>query len=132
MRFADVRDGDTLLDVGSGTGSIAAAVASRPAVRIVGLDPAPAYVGFARSRHDRERTHFIVGDGQRLPFHDDAFDRTLSLLAINFVPDSSKAAMEMTRVTRRGGIVAAAVWDYGEGMEMLAIVLGCRRLATSR
>ncbi len=121
VRFAEVRDGDTLLDVGSGTGSIAAAVASIPAVRIVGLDPAPAYVGFARSRHARERTHFIVGDAQQLPFHDDAFDRTLSLLAINFVPDPRKAAVEMTRVTRRGGIVAAAVWDYGDGMEMLRL-----------
>jgi SAM-dependent methyltransferase len=121
VRFAEVHDGNTLLDVGSGTGSIAAAVASTPAVRIVGLDPAAAYVGFARSRHDHERTHFIVGDGQRLPFHDDAFDRTLSLLAINFVPDPQKAAIEMTRVTRRGGIVAAAVWDYGDGMEMLRL-----------
>jgi SAM-dependent methyltransferase len=129
VRFAEVRDGDTLLDVGCGTGSIAAAVASTPAVRIVGLDPAAAYVGFARSRHDRDRTRFIVGDAQRLPFHDATFERTLSLLAINFVPDPQKAATEMTRVTRRGGIVAAALWDYGDGMEMLrvfwdAVVLG--------
>jgi SAM-dependent methyltransferase len=129
VRFAEVRDGDTLLDVGCGTGSIAAAVASTPAVRIVGLDPAAAYVGFARSRHDHDGTHFIVGDAQRLPFHDATFERTLSLLAINFVPDPQKAATEMTRVTRRGGIVAAALWDYGDGMEMLrvfwdAVVLG--------
>jgi SAM-dependent methyltransferase len=121
VRFAEVRDGDTLLDVGCGTGSIAAAVASTPAVRIVGLDPAAAYVGFARSRHDRDRTRFIVGDAQRLPFHDATFERTLSLLAINFVPDPQKAATEMTRVTRRGGIVAAALWDYGDGMEMLRV-----------
>ena len=121
VRFAEVGDRDTLLDVGCGTGSIAAAVASTPAVRIVGVDPASAYVGFARSRHDHKRTHFIVGDGQRLPFDDGAFDGTLSLLAINFVPDPHKAVTEMTRVTRRGGVVAAAVWDYDEGMEMLRL-----------
>jgi SAM-dependent methyltransferase len=121
VRFAGVRDGDTLLDVGTGTGSIAAAIASTPGVLIVGLDPAAAYVGFARSRHDHDRTRFIVGDAQRLPFHDGAFDRTLSLLAINFVPDPQKAATEMIRVTRSGGIVAAAVWDYGDGMEMLRL-----------
>jgi SAM-dependent methyltransferase len=68
-----------------------------------------------------ERTRFTVGDGQRLPFHNGAFDRTLSLLAINFVADPQTAAAEMTRVTRRGGIVAAAVWDYGHGMEMLRL-----------
>jgi SAM-dependent methyltransferase len=109
VRFAGVREGDTLLDVGAGTGSIAAAVASTPASRIVGLDPAAAYVAFARARYGNERTRFTVGDGQRLPFHDGAFDRTLSLLAINFVPDPQRAAAEMTRVTRRSGIVAAAV-----------------------
>ena len=121
VRFAEVRDGDALLDVGCGTGSIAAAVASTPGVQFFGLDPAAAYVGFARSRDVHERTHFVVGDGQRLPFHDGAFDRALSLLAMNFVPDPPKAAIEMTRVTRRGGIVAAAVWDYDAGMEMLRL-----------
>jgi SAM-dependent methyltransferase len=121
VRFAGVHDGDTLLDVGAGTGSIAAAVASMPGTRIVGLDPVAAYVAFARARYGNERTRFTVGDGQRLPFHDSAFDRTLSLLAINFVPDPQKAAAEMTRVTRRSGIVAAAVWDYGDGMEMLRL-----------
>lgn len=121
VRFAGVRDGDTLLDVGAGTGSIAAAVASTPATRIVGLDPAAVYVAFAQARYGNERTRFAVGDGQRIPFHDGAFDRTLSLLAINFVPDPQKAVAEMTRVTRRSGIVAAAVWDYGDGMEMLRL-----------
>jgi len=121
VRFAGVRDGDAVLDVGAGTGSMAAAVASTPATRFVGLDPAAAYVAFARARYGNERTWFTVGDGQRLPFHDGAFDRTLSLLAINFVLDPQKAAAEMTRVTRRRGIVAAAVWDYGDGMEMLRL-----------
>jgi SAM-dependent methyltransferase len=121
LRFAGVRDRDTVLDVGAGTGSIAAAVASTPAVRVVGIDPAAAYVAFARARYGNEQTRFTVGDGQHLPFPDDAFDRTLSLLSINFVPDPQRAVAEMTRVTRPGGIVAAAVWDYGDGMEMLRL-----------
>ena len=75
VRFAGVRDGDTLVDVGAGTGSIAAALASTTATRIVGLDPAAAYVAFARARYGNERTRFAVGDGQRIPFHNGAFDR---------------------------------------------------------
>jgi SAM-dependent methyltransferase len=110
-----------LLDVGAGTGSIAAALVSLSGIRMVGLDPAAAYVAFAQTRSERERTRFVVGDAQRIPFHDRVFDRTLSLLAINFVADPQKAAAEMTRVTRRGGIVAAVVWDYGDGMEMLRL-----------
>ena len=121
VRFAGVRDGDRVLDVGAGTGSIAAALAATPNARILGLDPAAAYVAFARAIHNDKRTGFIVGDGQRIPFHDEAFDCTLSMLAINFVPDPQKTATEMARVTRRGGIVAAAVWDYGDGMEMLRL-----------
>ena len=121
VRFAGVRDRDTLLDVGAGTGSIAAAVASTPAVRVVGIDPAAAYVAFAQARSGNEQARFTIGDGQHLPFPDDAFDRTLSLLSINFVPDPQKAVAEMTRVTRPGGIVAAAVWDYGDGMAMLRL-----------
>jgi SAM-dependent methyltransferase len=56
-----------------------------------------------------------------LEFADGTFDRTLSLLVVNFIPDASLAVEEMKRVTRRGGTVAAAVWDYGEGMEMLRV-----------
>jgi SAM-dependent methyltransferase len=40
---------------------------------------------------------------------------------MNFIPDPAKAVREMIRVTRPGGVVAAAVWDYGEGMEMLRV-----------
>ena len=54
-------------------------------------------------------------------FADGAFDRTMSLLVINFIPNATKAVDEMKRVTRRGGTIAAAVWDYGEGMEMLRV-----------
>ena len=68
VRFAGVRDGDNVLDVGSGTGSIAAAVAAiAPSSHIVGLDPAAAYVAFAQARHGDQRTRFAVGDGQRDP-----------------------------------------------------------------
>jgi SAM-dependent methyltransferase len=52
-------------------------------------------------------------------FDNGTFDCTLSLLVVNFIPDARKALGEMKRVTKPGGTVAAAVWDYGEGMEML-------------
>jgi SAM-dependent methyltransferase len=62
---------------------------------------------------------FEVGDALALPFSDDAFDRTLSMLVLNFVPDPAAAMQQMIRVTRPGGVVVAAVWDYGDGMQML-------------
>jgi SAM-dependent methyltransferase len=122
VQFAGVADGDSVLDVGSGTGSLAAAVAANaPGSRVVGVDRSESYVAVARARHQSQRMRFEVGDAQQLPFQDASFDRTLSLLILNFVPDPQKALTEMIRVTRVGGIVAAAVWDYAEGMEMLRV-----------
>ena len=120
VRFAGVRDGDTVLDIGSGTGALTAAVAKvTPSSRIVGIDPAASYVALAQSQHRSRLLLFEVGDAQQMRFDDAIFDRTLSLLVVNFIPDVRKALSEMTRVTKAKGTVAAAVWDYGEGMEML-------------
>ena len=121
VRFAAVRDGEAVLDVGSGTGALAAAVAAlAPSTTITGIDPAASYVEIASALHGG-RARFEVGDAQRLRFVDGCFDRTLSLLALNFVPDPARALDEMVRVTRCGGTVAAAVWDYGNDMEMLRV-----------
>ena len=120
VRFAGVRDGDTALDVGSGTGALTAALrAAAPSSRITAVDAAAPYVTFAERRHSGDRVRFEVGDAQQLRYPDATFDRTLSLLILNFIPDPGRAVDEMIRVTRPGGIIAAAVWDYGEGMEML-------------
>jgi SAM-dependent methyltransferase len=122
VEFAGVKAGDEVLDVGSGTGALSAAVlSSAKPTRVIGVDPSSAYVEYARARTKDERATFEVGDGQQLRFADASFDKVLSLLVINFIPDSGRALREMSRVTRPGGAIAAAVWDYGEGMEMLRI-----------
>jgi SAM-dependent methyltransferase len=122
VRFAGVRDGEAVLDVGSGTGALAAAVAAAvPAARVTGIDPSAGYVAFAQAKRANDRSTFEVGDARQMRFSDSTFDRALSMLVINFIPDPQKAVGEMRRVTRRGGTVAAAVWDYGDGMEMLRV-----------
>jgi SAM-dependent methyltransferase len=122
VTFASVAEEDSVLDAGSGTGALSLAVAAaRPSSRVTGVDPSSAYVRNAQARTSSDGVRFLVGDAQALPFPDTAFDKALSLLAMNFIPDAAKALQEMTRVTRPGGTVAAAVWDYGEGMEMLRV-----------
>lgn len=122
VRFAGVQDGDRILDVGSGTGALTDAIlAAASSSSIVGLDRSEPYVHASRRRHQGQRIQFNVGDAQQLPFGNASFDRTLSLLILNFIPDPDKAVREMMRVTRGGGTVAAAVWDYGDDMEMLRL-----------
>ena len=122
LKFAAVKDGDSILDVGCGIGSLALAIADAfPSARVTGVDPSAAFVAHLQTEAAGERLRFLVGDAQALEFADASFDRTLSQLVLNFVVDREKAVREMLRVTRPGGVVAAAVWDYGDGMRMLRV-----------
>jgi SAM-dependent methyltransferase len=119
--FAAVKEGERLLDVGTGTGALAAALAAATSTsEIVGIDPSAGFVEAARAGGSA-RVRFDVGDAQSLPYPDASFDQVLSLLALNFVPDPGKALREMRRVTRPGGAVSACVWDYADGMESLRL-----------
>jgi len=118
--FAAIADGARVLDVGCGTGSLTGATltATRP-VEVVGIDPSPTFVELARDRLRDARARFETGDAQNLAFPDGYFGYTMAMLVLNFVPDRARAAGEMRRVTRGGGLVAACVWDYGGEMSML-------------
>jgi SAM-dependent methyltransferase len=111
VEFARFPEG-MLLDIGCGTGSLAAAMAARgPAV---GVDVAMPYVTYAR-RHMRE-PRFLAGEASRLPFIDGVFAGAAAQLALNFVGDPVAAVQEMRRVTRPGGVIAASVWDFRGGL----------------
>ena len=78
-----------MLDVGCGTGALRFAAATFPSVRVAGVDPSSEFVRDAQRACDGDRVRFLVGDGPALPFPDGLFDRTLSLLVLNFVPDTA-------------------------------------------
>ena len=122
VAFAGVRDGERILDVGAGTGALAAALeAATRTSEIAGIEPSAGFVEHAKKNAPSGRVRFEVGDAQALPYGDASFDRTMTLLVINFIPDHGKALGEMRRVTRPNGVVGACVWDYGAGMESLRI-----------
>jgi ubiquinone/menaquinone biosynthesis C-methylase UbiE len=119
VAFAGVKDGQRVLDVGTGTGSLAAALEKAgPGVQVTGIDPSEGFITYAK-KNASGRTRFELGDAQALKFPDATFDATLSLFVMNFIPDHVKAIGEMARVTRPQGTVGACVWDYDAGMESL-------------
>jgi SAM-dependent methyltransferase len=115
-----VAPGGRWLDVGCGTGALAQAILALAAPgEVVGIDPSPAYVAFARERVSDPQVRFEVEDAQALQQASAIFDAVVSGLVLNFVPEPERAVSEMVRVARPGGTVAAYVWDYAEGMQMM-------------
>jgi SAM-dependent methyltransferase len=123
LDFAAIGGAAEIVDIGCGTGSLTFALAdAAPGARIAGIDHSQAYVDHARSRApDGGRHMFEQGDAAALPYGDQAFDAALSLLVLNFVPDAERAAGEMVRVTKPGGVVAACVWDFRGGLTFLRV-----------
>ena len=77
--FVGVQDGDAVLDVGCGTGSLTLAVAARAKVAsVTGIDLSETYVAFARGCSDDNRITFDAGDAGALPYPNGAFDRVMS------------------------------------------------------
>jgi SAM-dependent methyltransferase len=109
------------VDVGCGTGVLTAAVTARCRPRsTVGVDRSEGFVNSARTTAAVSASAcFIVGDALSLPVRDGVCDVAVSGLALNFLPVPTAAVAEMARVVRPGGLIAAYVWDYADGMELL-------------
>ena len=101
--FVRPRGDERALDVGTGAGALAFALA--PDVReVVGLDPVPELLELARERA-LSNTEFVEGDGAALPFPDASFDLAGTHRTLHHVAQPERVVAELARVTRRGGHV---------------------------
>jgi len=117
--WLDVPPGSTWLDVGSGTGAVLHAIAAQASPsRLAAVDPSDEFLALA-ARGLEIQADVRRGDADNLPFAADEFDAVVSGLVLNFVPDPAAALAAKRRVCREGGVVAAYVWDYAEGMRFL-------------
>ncbi len=107
------------LDVGCGTGALCGAILDRCSPRSVsGVEPSDGFRETA-TRKLSGRATLHPGNATAIPLGDSSVDIAVSGLVMNFVPDQPAALREMARICRDGGTIAAYVWDYAEGMEMM-------------
>ena len=107
------------LDVGCGTGALSAAILDHCSPSsVMGVEPSEGFRTTAKLNLEG-RVALHSGDAASLPLDDDAVDAVVSGLVLNFIPDQPAALQEMARVTRKGGTVAAYVWDYAGKMELM-------------
>jgi SAM-dependent methyltransferase len=115
---AGVRSGERAVDVGCGPGTLTAELAAvLGAESVAAVDPSKPFADACRRRVPGVQVE--VGAAEALPFADTAFDHALAQLVVNFMGDPPAGVGEMRRVTRSGGTVAAAVWDYAGEMTLL-------------
>jgi SAM-dependent methyltransferase len=107
-----------VLDVGCGPGALTAElVALLGAAHVTGVEPSAPFAAACRRRLPGVRIEDAPAEA--LPFPDAAFDHALAQLVVNFLADPPRGVRELRRVTRPGGTVAAAVWDYAGEMTLL-------------
>jgi SAM-dependent methyltransferase len=108
----ELAPGMDVIDVGTGSGGTIAIPAAQRGAKVVGVDLTPELLEHARRRAAEAgvEIEWVEADAQSLPFADASFDRVLSTFGAMFAPDHARAAAELVRVCRPGGLVAMATW----------------------
>ena len=112
---AELRAGESVLDLGTGTGAIAerAVELVGEGGQVVGIDISQDMLDIARRRlgaRNLANVSLREGRGEDLPSEDHVFDIVLSSLTLMYVIDRAATAREIARVLRPGGRLIAAVW----------------------
>ncbi len=110
VEFIGPREGSSILDVATGTGMVAFALAARGA-EVVGLDQSEAMLARARARLRRtpelaDRLSFVLGEAEALPYEDGTFDALTFTYLLRYVDEPATTVRELARVVKPGGRIA--------------------------
>ena len=122
LRWLPIPPRGTWLDFGCGTGALTQTILTLADPRVVvGCDRSAGFVGFARAHIPDDRAEFVVAELPDLPRIDTGFDAVVAGLVLNFLPEPLAAVTAMVTRSRPGGTVAAYVWDYADGMQLMRV-----------
>jgi SAM-dependent methyltransferase len=108
------------LDLGCGTGALTQIILEHGLPNAIkGVDSSVDFMEYAKAYVDSALVTFEVDDAQALSIDSASFDVVVSGLMLNFLPEPRRAVVEMARLARPGGTVAAYVWDYADKMELM-------------
>jgi ubiquinone/menaquinone biosynthesis C-methylase UbiE len=117
------------IDVGCGNGAFTEVLIGRASpAAVTGIDPSEGQISYARTRPGAAMAQFQIGDAQSLPFADNSFDAASMALVIAFLDDPGKAAAEMARVVRPGGLVATYMWSFPDGFPLRPLGMAMKSL----
>jgi SAM-dependent methyltransferase len=110
------------LELGCGTGALTQAICelSQPS-SLAACDPSPEFVAYARSSVSGCAATFFTADSETLPDREGDFGFAVSGLVLNFLPQPLRSLLSMREKLQVGGVLAAYVWDYQDGMELLRV-----------
>src|SRR5262245_27598823 len=124
MDRAMLRPGEAVLDLGTGTGSVAIVAATKvgPTGRIMAIDISPEMLNTAEARiraQALENVELAEGRAEAIPAPADSFDAVLASLSLMYVIDRAAAASEIARILRPGGRFVAAVWSNPQDADIV-------------
>jgi arsenite methyltransferase len=113
-----LRQGENVLDIGSGPGLLACEMAAEVGAggSVDGIDPSESMLALARGRRPPEgaaKIRFVAGDACALPFAGETFDAAVATQVYEYVPDMPAALGEAFRVLRPGGRLLVLDTDWG-------------------
>jgi SAM-dependent methyltransferase len=123
---ANLKPGESVLDLGTGTGAAAelAATTVGPTGSVLAVDPSPEMLTLAQKRMNiASLTNVTLSEGraEEIPAADSTFDAVLASLSLMFALDRQAAAHEIARVLKPNGCLVAAVWSAPDRSDFIRL-----------